>query len=111
MTLGSRPHMSALTLYESLAANSVAMLDAARRGDWNTVVEIEAECSQAIAQLHKDGDPVPIEPTEREHKARLIRRLLADDAEIRGLAQPHLEALGRLLNAGSVRDRIERTYG
>jgi len=103
--------MSTISIYESLAANSVAMLDAARRGDWNTVVEIEEVCSLAITRLREDGDAVPAEPASRERKAHLIRRILADDAEIRGLAQPHLEALGKLLNAGNVRDRIERTYG
>lgn len=97
--------------YESLAEKSSAMLEAARRSDWDAVIEIEQECARLIAELKADGDLVPLDDGARRRKAQLIRRMLIQDAEIRDLAQPWLAELGRLLSVGRNRRNVETAYG
>ena len=96
--------------YETLASKSAAMLDAARRSDWDAVISIEQECSDLIGQLKSAFDVVPSDPKERHRKTQLIRRMLIEDAEIRDLAQPQLATLARLIRVTGKQRRVENAY-
>ncbi|MCZ7563158.1 MAG: flagellar protein FliT [Burkholderiales bacterium] len=96
--------------YESLAATSADMLAAARAGDWDAVVAAEHRCATQIEALRASGDRRPTGEEERRRRVEIIRRLLADDAEIRELADPWLRRLEDVLrSAGNVR-RVDRAY-
>ena len=64
---------AAIGHYEAIAASSRRMLDAARREDWDEVAREEESC------------------------LALMRAMLADDAEVRDLAEPWLARLQTLL--------------
>jgi flagellar protein FliT len=96
--------------YETLAYKSAAMLDAARRSDWDAVISIEQECSELIAHLKSAVDGVPSDPKERHRKTQLIRRMLIEDAEIRDLAQPQLANLARMIQVTGKQKRVENAY-
>ena len=96
--------------YETLATKSAAMLDAARRSDWDTVSAIEEECSALIVRLKSTDQKAPLSPSLQERKVQIIRRVLLEDAEIRDLAQPQLAKLGKLINITGTQRRVERAY-
>lgn len=87
---------SPVVRYSRFAELSRAMLLAAQNGDWDAVRTGEQACSQLIDSLRKHPAP-PVTDQERQLCMDLIRRVLADDAAIRDLAQPRLKELEHIL--------------
>jgi flagellar protein FliT len=100
-----------LSHYESVAAASGAMLEAARRQDWDGLAEAERRCAAVIAVLKASEAEARLDEADRPRKAEIIRRVLADDAEIRRLLDPRMQELERLLNAAGTRRRVDSAYG
>ena len=96
--------------YARMADASGRMLAAAQNDDWDTVGAVEEECTRLVAELRTMGDLVPTDPRLREQKRALLRRVLADDAEIRALSQPWMKRLDDLLRTSSTTLRLERAY-
>ena len=99
-----------LALYETVASASTRMLDAARAGDWEAFAAHEQSCSAAIDVLRAQTGAA-LDTAELERKSEIIRQVLAQDAEIRRLAQPWLERMEALLNAVGNRRRVDAAYG
>jgi flagellar protein FliT len=93
--------------YESIAAASRRMLDAAREGDWDEVSLLEDRCRTLISRLkraHVCGD----QPMGQRQRLALMRAMLADDAEIRELSEPWLKQLQALLAGRHAEHRSPR---
>jgi flagellar protein FliT len=90
--------------YEAIAAASGAMLDAARADDWDEVARLEDFCRTLIAALKAEAERSNLGRAENERRMDLLRGILADDAEIRGRAEPWTRQLDRLLRSGSPAD-------
>lgn len=90
---------SQLTLhtYESLATKSQAMLEAARRNDWQAVIAIERDCDQLMRRLHCADNTVPLDQNARARRAELMHRIVATDAAVREISQPWANPLARRL--------------
>lgn len=86
-----------LSYYEAIESASHNMLEAARAGDWDTVVRLEGACAVLISQLKSAADEFPLGPKERALKSRIMQRILINDAEIRHLAEPWISDLGRMM--------------
>jgi len=99
-----------LSHYESVAAASGDMLEAARRQDWDALAEAERRCAAVIAVLRASDTEARLDETDRPRKAEIIRRVLAHDAEIRRLLDPRMHELERLLNAAGTRRRVDTAY-
>jgi flagellar protein FliT len=86
-----------LDRYEAIADLSRSMVLAARAQQWSEVAALEARCIELVQQLRRaalcDALAVDDQPT----RVRLLRSILADDAEIRRLAEPWLAQLEDLL--------------
>lgn len=91
-----------LDYYEAIERASEQMLQAARDGDWDSVVRLEGACAVLISQLKHAASQRALQPEEARLKTRIMKRILENDAKIRNLAEPWLEDLDRLL-AGSPR--------
>jgi flagellar protein FliT len=100
-----------IACYEMISHATGRMLVAARKNDWNTVVSAESECSLIIDELKKLGDLVPSDLVLRQRKAEIIRKVLADDAEIRNLTQPWLRKLDGYLQSASSHKKLGRISG
>ena len=96
--------------YESIAAESKRMLEAARRSDWDAVVASERHCASLIGKLKAGRDTNALPEAHRRRKVELIRRILADDAEIRNLAQPWMAEVGRFLKGSQSQRDVDRAY-
>lgn len=86
-----------LSYYEAIEKTSADMLSAARRGDWDAVVQLESTCGVLISEL-KQATPA-LAPEQAKLKMRILQRILLNDAQIRHLAEPWLDELDRLLAA------------
>ena len=99
-----------LSRYEAVAVASSDMLDAARRRDWDGLVEAERRCAAVIAILKGSDAEARLDEDTRQHKAEIIRRVVADDAEIRRLVDPRMRELERLLGTAGTRRRLDDAY-
>jgi flagellar protein FliT len=96
-----RAHL--LDHYEAIARASQLMLDAARKSDWDEVGRQEARCAMLVAALKAASLESPLPPADNRRRMDLLRRILADDAEIRGRANPWLKQLEHLLSSPQAR--------
>jgi flagellar protein FliT len=87
---------SLLEHYEAIAAASRRMLEAARVDDWTAVEREEDLCRRLIGGLAR-ARAAGVRPAERRARVALLRRILADDAQIRDIAEPWLKELDALL--------------
>lgn len=97
--------------YRRMADASQRMLDAARQDDWDRVCLVERECAGLVAELSTMGDLAPADPGLRRQKIDLMKRVLADDAELRLLSQPWLRKLETLMRTPDNTARLSRAYG
>ena len=86
-----------LQYYEAIERASQDMLEAARHGNWDTVVKLESACALLISQLRHAAANQQLAVEERQLKSRIMQRILVNDAEVRVLAEPWLEGLDHLL--------------
>ncbi|PXW91931.1 flagellar protein FliT [Sphaerotilus hippei] len=87
-----------LQYYEAIETASREMLDAARSGDWDRVVKLEGACAVLISQLKHAASDGRLEGDAVQAKARIMQRILLNDAEIRHLAEPWLEDLDQMMS-------------
>lgn len=99
-TVAAMPDETLLQYYEAIERASEDMLQAAREGDWDSVVRLEGACAVLISQLKHAASRRELDAEEARLKSKIMRRILQNDAQIRNLAEPWLEDLDRLL-AGS----------
>lgn len=77
-----------LGCYEGLESASVEMLQAARRGDWDSVCRLEAACCVMIARLRALAESESLRPGEQPERVRILRSILANDAQLRRICEP-----------------------
>ena len=77
-----------LRFYAALEYASEEMLQAARSGDWDAVCRLEGACSVVIARLREVSATETFHPGEQPERLRILRSILANDAEIRRIGQP-----------------------
>ena len=82
------PSSSPLRWYAALECASQEMLAAARAGDWDTVCRLEGACAVVIARLREIARDTPLSREEQSERTRILRAILANDAEIRRICQP-----------------------
>jgi flagellar protein FliT len=76
--------------YKAIEDSSAKMLDAAKSEDWDRVVQFEGTCAILIEQLRLKARSEDLLPAHRSEKARIMQRILFNDAQIRYLAEPWL---------------------
>jgi hypothetical protein len=100
-----------LTAYERALAVSRAMLDAARKSDWDQLVVLERERAQVIDHI-RVHDPDPGRDNgSRERKRELILAIMQCDEQIQLLTQDWMHELREVLGSISAEQRLTRTYG
>jgi len=98
--------------YENILAVTAQMLDAARTADWDLLLKREQECRQLVeglAAARRDNEIV-LGPQIRKRQVEIIRKVLADDAEIRSLIEPCMHRLQHLLTSVGRERRLHAAY-
>ena len=100
-----------LNTYDRLSRTTGCMLNAAQRGDWERLVDLEKNCATLVAELSvlESEDAMP--HALRARKQAMIRKVLADDAAIRNITEPWMQQLESMLNTNRREQQLLRTYG
>ena len=87
------PPSKLLRHYGVLESASEEMLEAARAGDWDSVCRLEAACAVVIARLRELSETTALAASEQGERMRILRTIVANDAEIRRISDPMPEML------------------
>lgn len=97
--------------YESLAALTGRMREAAASGQWDSLIGIEQLRSKLLGDMKPLDAAITLEEAARQRKDELIARILADDAEIRSLTQAWMDQLQLSLQSIRQEQRLQQAYG
>ncbi len=100
-----------IAVYEAISNITGQMLNSARNGDWDQLAILESHCTRYVATLKHDEPPAAMTRDIREQKIRIIKKILADDREIRSLTQPWMEQLSALINTNLTQRKLVQAYG
>jgi flagellar protein FliT len=107
--------MTAVALYEHMSELSSKMVEAARDNDWNRLGALEFEIRKIrdeLQVLEPAERPIgPLSEPERLRKVELIKRILADDREVRLHTEPWMDGVRRLLGGGARHRAMRAAYG
>lgn len=92
-----------LDFYRAIEDSSYKMLEAARAKDLETVMRYEGACAVLIEQLRYRSRDEELAPEQRREKARIMQRILRNDAEIRHLTEPWIPHLEEVMAGGGTR--------
>lgn len=96
--------------YEFLASLTGQMRMAACEGEWDNLVELEKKCSQRVTTMKVQDSASPIDENTRRRKVELIRKILADDAEIRNHTEAWMTQLQRIMHSTAQERRVQQAY-
>jgi flagellar protein FliT len=86
------------------------MVAAAQEKDWDRLVSLEQDCGTRFQTLLSTDDSRPRDAEYQRRKSELIRRLLADDAQIRQIVEPWLTQLTALIGNTHQQRRLAGAY-
>jgi len=101
-----------IAIYENVLAVTAPLRDAARAADWDLLVKREQECRQLVDKLLNTRSEIDIvlDPQLRRRQVEIIRKVLADDAEIRNLTEPWMQRLQHLLTSVGQERKLHDAY-
>jgi flagellar protein FliT len=97
--------------YESLSTLTGQMLAAASQGEWDQLIELEQQCSLHVAKMKLAEDLPELDDATRQRKIQLIKKIFADDAQIRSRTEGWMEQLQHILQSNKQEQRINQAYG
>jgi flagellar protein FliT len=95
-----------LSCYEAIATASGRMLDAARAANWDALVSAESDCTALISEARDLRNACDCSAAGESRRLSALRKVMADDAEIRALMQPWLSKLDRALTGKPGKPRL-----
>lgn len=99
-----------LAKYQALSAVSERMLLAARAGDWDALAALQSDyAARADAVTGLALSAVP--PQLAGELGALIRKLIAEETELRTLLGPQLAHLSGMLSDAGVQRKLADAYG
>lgn len=101
-----------LAVYETIAEITDQMVTAARTGDWELLAALESRCSSQVDIIRKNEEPPEaLSDLARERKASIIKKILADDREIRSITEPWMTRLATLIDSAGTERKLSKAYG
>jgi flagellar protein FliT len=97
--------------YEAMSQITAQMVAAASAGDWSRLVLLEQQCAAYVTALKESEPPAALEGASRDKKVAAIRKMLADDRQIRDLTLPWMAKLASLIHSTGTERRLARAYG
>jgi flagellar protein FliT len=97
-------------IYEAMAELTGQMLTAAKQQDWDKVADLENCNAQLVEQLKVFKNIEPLSASAADRKMTSIKRMLADDREIRNLVSPKMAKLSALISSTQTGKKATRAY-
>jgi flagellar protein FliT len=101
----------ALSLYEAVAIVTEQMLASARAGDWERLTTLESCCAGHVEILKNSESAKALSGPARENEIKIIRRILADEREIRAVTELRMTHLSAMLASVGAERRLSQAYG
>ncbi len=79
--------------YRAIEEGSAKMLAAAKTANWEAVMQLEGSCAVLIEQLKAHAKSEALDAASRAEKTRIMLRILNNDAQVRDLVEPWLDAI------------------
>lgn len=101
---------AALSHWQALHAQSLAMLNLAHSGQWDALIEQEMHYIQLVESISQ----TPImscPPVQVEHARALLEMILANENELKNLLAARMEELRNLIGQTGKQQSITSTYG
>ncbi len=96
--------------YEFLSSLTGKMREAAERGEWEQLIAIEHQCSELIVTIKTLDAETPLDDAEHQQKRQLIKKILADHAEIQNLTQIWMDELQQSIQSNRQEQRLRQAY-
>jgi len=107
-------YQNILDTYAQVSVKSGQMLEAAKTSDWDRLVQLEQECRVLVDALRREDTSSEKAPRPEQNyiqrKYELIRKVLADDAQIRRYTEPWMEQLQILIGSTRREQRLQHAY-
>lgn len=103
-------HEHILDIYGSISTKTGEMLDAAKKSDWDRLVALEQDCRALIETLKRSDAGADAGARFVQRKIAFIRKVLADDVEIRKFTEPWMTQLEAYLGSARQEHRLQRAY-
>ena len=103
-------HDHILDIYGSISTKTGEMLEAAKSSDWDRLVALEQDCRALIETLKRTDAGAGAGARFVQLRIAFIRKVLADDAEIRKFTEPWMARLETYLGSARQERRLRRAY-
>ena len=100
-----------ITNYESLYALTAQMREAAVRGEWDQLIDLERQCQKYVAAMKQADASTTLDEPSRQRKAQIIKNILAHDADIRSRTVAWMGQLQRIMQSNRQEQRLQQAYG
>ncbi len=105
-------HNNHISHYETLSQLTAKMRDAAQASEWDSLVELEQNCSQQVSKMRSEKiDNSQLDESSRQRKIQLIKKILADDAQVREHTEDWMQQMQRIMKSGRQEQQLQRAYG
>ena len=101
---------SQIELYEEMSLLSSRMVDAARAGEWDNLIELELGVAGLRNALMATPEDSSAPGADLDRRRNLIQRILEDDAEVRRHTEPWMEHVRKYLGNSARRRDVEKAY-
>lgn len=106
--------MTSIHLYEQMSSLSAQMAAAAQANDWTRLTTLEREVAGLRDQLMREEPagraPNTLSEPERRAKIDLIKRILADDREVRRHTEPWMNSMRHMLGGANKGRAMRAAY-
>lgn len=101
--------------YEQIAAVTEHMVALARAASWEELIAVELQFRAHVAYIKTIEERLDaadtLDASQLAHKHRLLKRILADDAEIRDNISPKMAQLSALMGSLKRQQSLNQAYG
>jgi flagellar protein FliT len=99
-----------IELYEEMSLLSSRMVEAARAGDWDNLIELEHGVASLRNTLMATPEDSNAPATDVARRRSLIQCILEDDAEVRRHTEPWMEHVRKYLGDSTRRRDVQKAY-
>lgn len=96
--------------YESLSTLTARMREAAVRGDWGNLIDLEQQCRQYVATMKQADASTTLDEPSRQRKVQIIKKILENDADIRSRTVAWMGQLQRIMQSNRQEQRLQQAY-
>ncbi|WP_435953080.1 flagella biosynthesis regulatory protein FliT [Dryocola sp. BD626] len=105
------PNVELINRWQHIALMSQGLLELARRGEWDLLLEQEMAYLQGIESLGASPLPPGLNKSVEQMLKGFLEEILSNEQELKALLQARLDELSSLIGQSSRQQTLNNTYG